>query len=73
MTISPLTISPGFCFYRRWDVVFFYLLKDVAIRHLKILNQSSEEEAQIGEQPYVCKIIAKKPIVPGLALCNSRQ
>jgi hypothetical protein len=45
VTILTLTISPGFCFYRFWEVVFFYLLKNVTIHHLKILNQSSEEEA----------------------------
>jgi hypothetical protein len=32
--------------------------ENFSIRHLKILNQSSEEEAQIGQQRYVCKIIA---------------
>jgi hypothetical protein len=35
--------------------------KEFFIRHLKILNQSSEEESQIGQQYYVCKIIAQEP------------
>ena len=35
--------------------------KEFSIHHFKILNQSSEEEVQIGQQRYVCKIIAKEP------------